>query len=194
MKKVLSVLGNTLLVIIIVIAVVMTFASLKTNEKGLPEVGGYMLMNIQSGSMEPAIMTGDLIVTKAVANPYNLSKGDVISFVGYEGKDLIIKTHRITAVNDLGGSVSYTTKGDNNPTVDSEDVFPSSVVSMYTGTRIPVLGTIFSFLSGRVGFFVFIVFPLFILFIYQIYKFISTIMEEKKRELIEQIKRENQVA
>lgn len=190
MKKILSVIGNVLLVIVILIAVAMTFASLNTNDKGLPEVGGFIVMNIQSGSMEPAIKTGDLIITKTVKKPYELKVGDVVSYVGYENKDLIIITHRITSVVGEGGAVSYVTKGDNNPTVDEVEVTPSSIVSKYDGIRIPVLGTIFSFLSGRVGFFICIVLPLFILFVYQIYKFISTIMEEKKKELIEQIRKE----
>jgi signal peptidase I len=190
MKKILSVIGNVLLVIVILIAVAMTFASLNTNDKGLPEIGGFIVMNIQSGSMEPAIKTGDLIITKTVKKPYELKVGDVVSYVGYENKDLIIITHRITSVVDEGGAVSYVTKGDNNPTVDEVEVTPSSIVSKYDGIRIPVLGTIFSFLSGRVGFFICIVLPLFILFVYQIYKFISTIMEEKKKELIEQIRKE----
>jgi signal peptidase I len=190
MKKILSVIGNVLLVIVILIAVAMTFASLNTNDKGLPEIGGFIVMNIQSGSMEPAIKTGDLIITKTVKKPYELKVGDVVSYVGYENKDLIIITHRITSVVGEGGAVSYVTKGDNNPTVDEVEVTPSSIVSKYDGIRIPVLGTIFSFLSGRVGFFICIVLPLFILFVYQIYKFISTIMEEKKKELIEQIRKE----
>lgn len=190
MKKILSVIGNVLLVVVILIAVAMTFASLNTNDKGLPEIGGFIVMNIQSGSMEPAIKTGDLIITKTVKKPYELKVGDVVSYVGYENKDLIIITHRITSVVGEGGAVSYVTKGDNNPTVDEVEVTPSSIVSKYDGIRIPVLGTIFSFLSGRVGFFISIVLPLFILFVYQIYKFISTIMEEKKKELIEQIRKE----
>ncbi len=190
MKKILSIMGNVLLVIVIIIAVVMTFASLNTNDKGLPEVGGYIVMNIQSGSMEPTIKTGDLIITKTVQNPYKLEVGDIVSYVGYEGENLIIITHRITSITGEGSGVTYVTKGDNNPTVDEVEVNPSSIVSKYENIRMPVLGTIFSFLSGRVGFFVCIVLPLFMLFVYQIYKFIATIMEEKKKELIEQIRKE----
>lgn len=190
MKKILSILGNILLVVVILIAVLMTFASLNTNENGLPEIGGYMVMNIQSGSMEPTIMTGDLIITKEISDKRTIKKGDVVSFVQYEDDTPIIVTHRITAVNDNFGDISYTTKGDSNKTVDEKNITPSAIVAKYDGFRIPILGYIFSFLSGRLGFFIFIILPLFALFVYQLYKFITAIIEDKKQELIAKIKDE----
>lgn len=190
MKKVLSVLGNILLTIIIIVAALMTFASLNTNDKGLPEVFGYIMLNTQTGSMEPTIKTGDMIVTKTVENTSDLKKGDIVAFVSKEGDNVIIKTHRITIVNNDNGMVSYVTKGDANKTVDTEELLPQSVVSVYANIRIPLLGTIFSFLSGRLGFFLFIVLPLFVLFVYQLYKFVATIVEDKKQDLIKKIREE----
>ena len=190
MKKVFKILGNILLTIIILVAVAMTFASLNTNDKGLPEIGGYILLNIQTGSMEPTIKKGDMILTKTVENIDKLQKDDIVSFIAKEQDTVIIKTHRITMVNNNNGLVSYVTKGDANDTVDTEELQPLSVVSVYDNVRIPLIGAVFSFLSGRLGFFLFIVLPLFVLFVYQLYKFIATIVEEKKQDLIKRIREE----
>lgn len=189
MKKILSIIGNTLLVIVILIAVVLTFMSFKTDERGVTNIFGYSPLNVQSESMEPTIMTGDFIITKVVDYD-SLEKGDIVAFLAKEQDVTIIKTHRIIEKNVVEGQTSFVTKGDNNTGIDEGSVYKESYIGRYEDIRIPYLGTILTFLQGQVGFFVFIVLPLFILFVYQIYKFVNTIMEEKKRDMVDKIREE----
>lgn len=190
MKKVLSVLGNVLLTIVILVAVAMTFASLNTNDNGLPEVFGKIFLNIQTGSMYPIIKQGDMVLTETVENVEKLKVDDIVTFIAKEQDTNILKTHRIIEVINDNGLITYRTKGDANENADPDILLPQKIVSIYNGVRIPIIGAIFSFLSGRLGFFLFIVLPLFVLFVYQLYKFISTIMEEKKQDLIKKIREE----
>lgn len=185
MKKVLSILFDCLIVLVIVFAVIVTFMSLSSNENGITNIGGYMPLNIQSNSMEPTINKGDMIVTKKF-DYSKLKVNDIISYLTKEQDKTIIITHRIVDISDNG----IVTKGDNNNSNDKSLVFESNFIGKYNDTKIPFLGSILTFLQSQVGFFIFIIIPLFILFIYQLYKFVSTIMEEKKKELIEQIKKE----
>ena len=189
MKKLLSILIDVVIVMVILTAVVITFISFNTNEKGINNIYGYIFLNIQTESMEPTIMTGDLIVTKETAFK-DLKVDDVISFLAKEQDKTIIKTHRIVKIEEVNGIVSITTKGDNNDAIDESTVEADEFVSIYDGTRIPFVGGILTFSQSQVGFFIFIILPLFVVFIYQLYKFIILIVEEKKKELVAQIRKE----
>lgn len=177
-----SVVLNIILWLFIIFAATITIVSLSTREKGVSNIFGYIPFSIQTKSMEPAIKTGDLIITKKVA-PEDLKKGDVISFFAKEQKKVIIKTHRIEEVKDDGIKYSYVTKGDNNGLVDEEEVLVKDIISKYDGTRIPVLGHVLDFLKSQVGFFLFIILPLFVFFIYHLYKFIVVAIEMQHEKL-----------
>lgn len=191
MKKFLSCLLDILVVIIIVFAIFITLVSINQDSNGIARFGGYVPLNIQSGSMEPKIKVGDFIIAKET-DPKSLKENDVISFLSEEEGKVIIKTHRIVKINKEDGYLSFTTKGDNNQVEDNGAVVESNVIAKYSGTRIPYLGKILTFLQSKIGFFAFIILPLFCLFIYQLYKFVVTIMDEKKKDLIESIRKEEQ--
>ena len=82
---------------------------------------------ILTGSMEPLIMPGDVVLVHKILNEdeiYELSEGDIINFK----RGNIIITHRIKEVfKDEAGNVSFETKGDNNNAVDEEKVQPNDV-------------------------------------------------------------------
>ena len=82
---------------------------------------------ILTGSMEPLIMPGDVVLVHKISNEdeiYELSEGDIINFK----RGNIIITHRIKEVfKDEAGNVSFETKGDNNNAVDEEKVQPNDV-------------------------------------------------------------------
>ncbi|SIT76455.1 signal peptidase I [Microbacterium sp. RU33B] len=71
-----------------------------------------------SGSMEPGIMTGDLLIaTKTAAS--DLEVGDVVSLPS-ELTDKLV-THRIVAIEAAGDGYLVTMKGDNNEFEDALD-------------------------------------------------------------------------
>jgi len=94
-----------------------------------PINGNYQIKVVQSGSMEPNIKTGSIVVIKPV-DVYEV--GDVISFYGGfrlpNGEELAV-THRIVEkkVNN-GGGIVYRTKGDANDDPDTNEVKERQVV------------------------------------------------------------------
>src|SRR5574344_2533301 len=97
-KKVLKVILNVIIWIIIILAASVTLITLTSREKGVSTIFGYIPLNIQTGSMEPTIMSGDMIITKEYDGKTLLAKDDIISFFAVEEDTTIIKTHRIKEV------------------------------------------------------------------------------------------------
>lgn len=77
---------------------------------------------IATGSMEPIIYPGDIILIDKVhdiTDIESLKVGDVIQFK----RDSILITHRIISIKqDMDGNLSFQTKGDNNSGADSQIV------------------------------------------------------------------------
>lgn len=71
---------------------------------------------IATGSMEPVIRPGDVILVKKVADIGQLKVGDVIQFK----RDNILISHRIIQEQADKGSKTFRTKGDNNSAPDSD--------------------------------------------------------------------------
>lgn len=77
---------------------------------------------IATGSMEPMIKPGDVILVKKIdGNEAKL--GDVIQF----RKDNILISHRIMEVIEEDNVKKYITKGDNNSVEDSDPVLPEQI-------------------------------------------------------------------
>lgn len=86
---------------------------------GLTSVGIIKPLVVISGSMEPGIMTGDLIIDTRVPAS-ELAVGDVVSLPSDLTEDLV--THRIEAIApDALGGYTITMKGDNNAYSDALD-------------------------------------------------------------------------
>ncbi|WP_179617448.1 signal peptidase I [Nocardioides marinisabuli] len=82
-----------------------------------PHVLGYRTATMLTGSMEPGIMVGDVVVT-AERPAADVEVGDVITY-HIPVEDHRVETHRVTEViRGDDGSVAVRTKGDNNPNVD----------------------------------------------------------------------------
>jgi signal peptidase len=91
-----------------------------------------------SGSMEPGIMTGDLLIaTKTPAS--DLEVGDVVSLPS-ELTDKLV-THRIVAIEAAGDEFLVTMKGDNNEFEDALDYRIAGDVWM-PGVQVPGAGAI----------------------------------------------------
>lgn len=179
LKKIGNAIMDILFFIVIIFAIIMIMLSVNSDNNGVATLFGYIPFSIQSGSMEPTIMKGDLIVVKQVEDNSKLEKDDIISFFALEEKTKIIKTHRIIEVKHNGAMTSYVTKGDNNPVEDEIEVAPGDIIGKYTDFKINKLGSIYDFLNSKYGFLICIIIPLFIFFVYQIYKFIILIIEMK---------------
>lgn len=94
---------------------------------------------VLTGSMEPDIKPGDMILINKITDENDINKlkpGDIITF----HRDDIIITHRIKEiVTDENGNISFRTKGDNNSVMDTRLVEPGEVIGKYVGV-IPKIG------------------------------------------------------
>lgn len=116
---------------------------------GVAKVTGFTVHPILSGSMEPAIMTGSLVLVKDVPIE-TLQKGDVIAFRPADRSIGI--AHRIIDLKDDGKQYSITTKGDNNSAKDSQPYVAnkgSDIGKLYFS--MPFLGYVMTFLKTKSG-------------------------------------------
>jgi signal peptidase len=102
---------------------------------------------VKSGSMEPAVHTGGIVIVRPAA-AYKV--GDIITF-GADTKTQIPTTHRIVAVEGEGVNAVFTTKGDANDTADPARTRYSDVHGKMLLT-LPYVGYILSFARQPLGF------------------------------------------
>lgn len=192
-RKIIKITVNVLLWIVILCAAVVTLISITAKQSGVPDVFGLIPLSIQTESMEPEIMTGDLIVSKKYNSTEipKLEVDQVITFFSVEQEKVITKTHRIIEVIDNAGVIQYRTKGDNNEYPDNELVAPGDIVAVYDGIKISKGGSVIDFLRSGTGFFICIVLPLLIFFLYQLYTFISLVSQMKYEQAVRNGKRNN---
>lgn len=122
--------GSLLFIVAIVLLSTVLLSVLVTKSSGeLPDLLGYQLFEIQSGSMEPTLSVGSIIVTKKPNHTTDLQVGDVVTFESLSGS---IVTHRIIEVLEgENGSVAYRTKGDNPKNSPDQDLLtPDRVVAV----------------------------------------------------------------
>ncbi len=120
----------------------------------------YRFFLVQSGSMEPAIMTGDIILVEHLSQ-YKIN--DVITFSEKNGR---IVTHRI--IDEKNNQ--FVTKGDANRIEDNGLVNKSSIIGK-TILVIPKIGYFVDFSKSLNGLLFFIIVPSFILIISQLIHF-----------------------
>ncbi|MDX6408943.1 MAG: signal peptidase [Gaiellaceae bacterium] len=74
---------------------------------------GYKPVAVYSGSMQPRIPVGGLVLDRAIS-PDEVRVGDVITFTDPYAKDRLI-THRVVEILQTPRGPAYRTKGDANP-------------------------------------------------------------------------------
>lgn len=89
-----------------------------------PITGNYKFFIVQSGSMEPAIKTGSVVIVKP---QMEYEEGDIISFQS-EGERKNSITHRIVGVETSGEEKYFITKGDANNATDTNKVAEEMII------------------------------------------------------------------
>ncbi|MBP3238479.1 MAG: signal peptidase I [Lachnospiraceae bacterium] len=181
MKKFFKVLFDVLLWILLIVAFLVTllvFTSDKNN--GVSKLFGYMPMTVKTDSMKPAFKSQDLIIVKEIDDLYKLKEGDVITYYTRINGERALNTHRIVEVNENNSKLSFITKGDNNPTNDTDAVQSVDIVGKWTGKKIGGIGKAMDFLRTKKGFFICILLPMILFFLFELYKFIVALIEFKK--------------
>ena len=141
-----------------------------------PNILGYSIYYVMSGSMEPEIGVGDIIIGQTV-DTKDLQVGDVITYKGDKGTVAgKIVTHKIIEIN--GNEI--TTKGVANNIADPP-VYPSQVISKYV-CRVPFAGDIFTLLNTKFGFVFLVITPLLILLVNEILVIVRTVKDGKEED------------
>jgi signal peptidase len=110
----------------------------------LPRLLGMPVLVVLSGSMEPELGVGDVIVESRIS-PLDARLGDVISFRDPERPERLI-THRVRRVHARGAQVSFTTKGDANNTVETWQIARDGGIGRVV-YRVPKLGYAVTWIS-----------------------------------------------
>lgn len=135
MKKIKKVVKWLLVTVVSIVFAfnIYSFISIKVLKNDLVTIGGYSILEVISGSMEPTIHVGDLIIIDTKASDYK--SGDIVTFVDVDGSFV---THRLVEIEN-----NYiVTKGDANESLD-EAMPKNSLVGKCT-KRVRYLGEIFS--------------------------------------------------
>ena len=119
-----------------------------------PITGNFKLMVVQSGSMEPSIKTGAVVVVKPVEK-YQI--GDVITFKDVFKTEVPV-THRIVEIKVIEGKYHYLTKGDANDNNDPKEVSETDVVGKVL-FDVPFIGYIVDGARKPLGFALLIIIP-----------------------------------
>ncbi|MFH1170463.1 MAG: signal peptidase I [Candidatus Vogelbacteria bacterium] len=117
MKKIYRIVYGVFVLAIIAVAVLFVVAL-------FPIPGNFQVKIVQSGSMEPSIHTGSIVIIKPVKN---YSIGDIITF-GKDTKVDVPTTHRIIEMRIQAGNPIYVTKGDANEEKDDREVLSQEVL------------------------------------------------------------------
>ena len=147
----------------------------------IPVPGNLEVKIVQSGSMEPSIKTGALVVIRP-SSEYHI--GDVIMF-GEDTKTQVPTTHRIVADEVRSGVFYYTTKGDANEDPDPQAVAQSAVKGKVLFS-IPYLGYLLDFAKKPLGFALLVGVPAVLV----IYGEIEKIWREMRKIKLEKMKEE----
>lgn len=145
--KVLYFLHKGLLVLLLLVAILMGLSTINLS-------GNARLYTVQSGSMEPSIDKGALIIIRALES-YQV--GDVIN-VSESSNSGVSVTHRIVGIENIENQVHYITKGDANQDVDSEKRREEDVLGKVI-FDVPFIGYLIDFIKTREGLIVFILIP-----------------------------------
>ncbi len=155
-KKIFSIVSTVILVAVFVLLCVVFLARIF----GDPSDGvmGFHVNVIATGSMEPEIKVGDIIISRSY-HGQKLFRGDVITYVSPQGemKGKLI-THEIYDIDDSGDELVIITKGIASDKPDAPIGEEDIVSVMLYNTKL--IKYIYKIITTPVGFAIFILLPL----------------------------------
>ena len=142
--------------ILLVLAVALClYSTVQVLSKGYVNIGGFMMFRVVTGSMEPTIQTGSLLLAKET-DIEKVAVNDIICFrtqvAEIWGK---IVTHRVIGITETeAGSLLLETKGDANLVADGYYVDSSNFIGKiiwHTGDG-SFLADLLSLFTSKIGF------------------------------------------
>jgi signal peptidase len=140
MKKILKVLYYAVVVCILLLAATLVLPL-------IPISGNIKIMTVRSGSMEPTISTGSVVVVRPTST---YAVNDIITF-GPVSKTKSPTTHRIIEVKQYSGYEAYITQGDANNGPDIREVVKRDVIGKVL-FHVPYVGFVIAAVQKPIGF------------------------------------------
>ena len=109
----------------------------------VPKIMGMQVYNVVTGSMEPTIPVGSLIIVEDT-DPVDLTEGDIIAYSGGES----VISHRVVENHVISGEV--VTKGDANEVNDASPIPYDNIIGKVRW-HIPIIGQYMSLLSSMMA-------------------------------------------
>lgn len=121
-----------------------------------PRIWDLHFRTVGSGSMEPAIPIGAIVMIRPV-DIAEIQEGDVITFRSPEGPELVV-THRVISVTQQSDIHYFQTKGDANPQADLEQISEKAILGKVM-FFIPYIGFLSQVVRQPAGWFLLILVP-----------------------------------
>jgi signal peptidase len=131
----------------------------------LPNLFGMRDLTVLSGSMEPTIHTGDVVVEHQIPS-LDARIGDVVSFKDPDDPGVLI-THRIQDIQVHDGVVEFVTKGDANTGVERWKISADGTIGRVE-YHVWRLGYLLYWIRGRLGRLLLVVLPALLLGAYEL--------------------------
>jgi len=179
-RSILGFFGNLLFIILLLFMATLSFFLIQSRlSGGAPEVAGYQMYIVLSGSMSPEFDTGSLAFVRETDTD-QLVVGDIITYRTRADSDSLT-THRIVEIR-RNGDTRFVTRGDANNVNDPTPIPAENVVGRVTGS-VPYVGYLLDFVQTRMGLILLIFVPGLLIILYELGKIMKYVTQgnDKKR-------------
>ncbi len=172
---------NCCAIVLIVASLFVLLTVVMTPSGQVPQVMGFSILQVLTGSMEPAIPEGSMLLIQET-DPKSLQPGDIISFFSPDPSlDGALNTHRIQQVGAEGDTLEFITKGDANFLEDQQPVAAEQVVGKVIFIS-PTLGKFVRLISNPLVFVLAVLLPLAAMLIANLVKALRSAAQLAKEE------------
>lgn len=179
LRKTASIVGNVFFILLLLVMIALSFFLIQSRiTGGVPQVGGYQMYIVLSGSMKPEFDTGSLIFVRETG-PGELVVGDIITFRSPANEESLT-THRIVE-RISNEELKFVTRGDANNVNDPNPVPAENIVGKKTGS-VPYLGYLLNFVQTREGLILLIFVPGILIIGYELSKIIKYMAGENSNK------------
>lgn len=164
-KGIWSVIGKLISVVIIIISLIIVVQKFTNNKESF---FGYRIFRVQTGSMIPKYLVGDVILVKQ-KDINKIKVGDDVTYLGASGSvNGMIITHRVVKIDEIDGKKEFHTKGIANNTEDP--IVSGSQINGVVQLKMPILTLICSGLNNTYIFYFGAVLPLTLYIFFRVLK------------------------
>ena len=179
---------NAAAIALILVSVFVLLSVVLTPAGQVPQVLGYSVFRVMTGSMEPEIREDSLLVVQKTP-PEDIAPGDVISFFSPDPMlEGAVNTHRVVRIEKENGRTQFITKGDANVI---EDTYPTDASALVGRAVFKSywLGKAVSLLANPLVFGIIILLPLLIILLMNLYRAVRIAADIAKKEEEEAVRK-----